>query len=100
MCTTYIVRDKSLAPSRPYCICPELQRLPNTLCWVASEALRFGHGCAVHVRGDVGAGDVEVDINYITFIMSAQYTGYLVPYKDKVQPGKCTNELTCTDTGT
>ena len=52
---------------------------------MASEALRFGHGCAVHVRVDVGAGDVEVDVIYITFIMGAQYTGYLAPYKDKVE---------------
>ena len=58
---------------------------------MASEALRFGHGCAVHVGVDVGAGDEEVDVIYIasiTFVMSAQYTGYLVPYKDKVQPDK------------
>ena len=41
---------------------------------MASEALRFGYGCAVHVGVDVGAGDVEVDVIYITFIISAQYT--------------------------
>ena len=57
---------------------------------MTSEALRFGYGCVVHVGIDVGAGDVEVYVIYITFIMSAQYTGYLVTYKDKVQPGKCT----------
>ena len=51
---------------------------------MASEASRFGHGCAVHIGVDVGAGDVGVDIICITFIMSTQYTGYLVPYKDKV----------------
>ena len=44
-------------------------------------ALTFGYGCAVHVGVDAGAGDAEVDIIYITFIMSAQYTGYLVLYK-------------------
>ena len=57
---------------------------------MACEALRFGHGCAVHVGVSVGTGDVEVDVIYITFIMNAQYIGYLVPYKDKVQPGKRT----------
>ena len=51
---------------------------------MASEGLRFGYRCAVGV--DLGAGDVEVDPIYVTFIMSAQYIGYLVPYKDKVQP--------------
>ena len=52
----------------------------------ASEVSRFGYGCAVHVGVDVGAGDVEVDVIYIIFIMSVQYIGYLVPYKDNVQP--------------
>ena len=65
---------------------------------MVSEALRFGHGCAVHVGVDVWARDVEVDVIYITFMTSAQYTGYLVPYKDKVHPGKrTTGQLTaCT----
>ena len=49
------------------------------------RALTFGYGCTVHVGVDVGAGDVEIDVIYITFIMSVQYIGYLVPYKDKVQ---------------
>ena len=35
-------------------------------------ALTFGYGCTVNVGVDVGAGDVEVDVVYITFIMSAQ----------------------------
>ena len=48
-------------------------------------ALTFGYGCTVYVGVDVGAGGVEVDAIYITFIMSVQYTGYLVPYKDKAQ---------------
>ena len=39
----------------------------------------FGYGCADHVGVDVGVGNVQVDVTYITFIMSAQYTGYLVP---------------------
>ena len=63
-------------------------------------ALTFGYGCAVHVGVDVGAGDIEVDVIYITFIMSAQYTGYLVLYKDKVQSDNWATEVTCTDTGT
>ena len=50
------------------------------------------------MSGLTKAGDVEVDVIYITFMMSAQYTGYLVPYKDKVEPGKrTTGQLTeCT----
>ena len=63
-------------------------------------ALTFGYGCAVHVGVDIGAGDIEVDVIYITFIMSAQYTVYLVLYKDKVQQDNWTTEVTCTDTGT
>ena len=38
-----------------------------------SGALTFGYGCTVHVGVDVGAGDVEVDLIYISFIMSVQY---------------------------
>ena len=49
------------------------------------RALTFKYGCTVHVGVDVGAGDAEVDVIYIPFIMSVQYIGYLVPYKDKVQ---------------
>ena len=48
-------------------------------------ALTFGFGCVVHVGVDMGAGDAEVDVIYITSIMSAQYIGYLVLYKGKVQ---------------
>ena len=60
-------------------------------------ALTFGYGCAVHVRVDVGAGDIEANVIYIKFILSAQYTGYLVMYEDKVETGKW---AMCTDTGT
>ena len=59
-------------------------------------ALTFGYGCTVHVGVDVGAGDAEVDVIYITFIMSVQYIGYLVPYKDKVQVDNRTTEAPCT----
>ena len=56
----------------------------------------MGYGCTVHVGVDVGAGDAEVDVIYITFIMSVQYRGYLVPYKDKVQEDNRTTEVPCT----
>ena len=60
-------------------------------------ALTFEFGCVVHVGVDIGAGDAEVDVIYITSIMSAQYTGYLVLYEDKVQVD---NWATGTDTST
>ena len=63
------------------------------------RALTFGYGCAVHVGVDVRAGDAEVDVIYITFIMSAQSTGYLVLYKDKIQTGNWTTDVVYTDTG-
>ena len=66
----------------------------------SSKALTFGYGCTVHVGVDVGAEDIEVDVIYITFFTSAQYTGYLVLYKDKVQVDNWATEVTCTDTGT
>ena len=49
------------------------------------RALTFGYGCTVYVEVDVGAGDAEVDVIYISFIMSVQYIWYLVPYKDKAR---------------
>ena len=63
------------------------QKAPQGRCCVFHNpgALTFGYGCIVHVGVDVGAGDLEVDVIYITFIMSVQYIGYLVPYKDKVR---------------
>ena len=60
------------------------------------EALTFGYGCTVHVGVDVGAGDIEVDAIYISFIMSVQYIGYLVLYKDRVQVDNRTAEVPCT----
>ena len=58
----------------------------NSCCvFYRPRALTFGYGCTVHFEVDVGAGDAEVDVIYISFIMSVQYIGYLVPYKDKVQ---------------
>ena len=45
----------------------------------------FGYECT-SCWGDVGAGDAaEVDVIYISFIVSVQYIGYLIPYRDKVQ---------------
>ena len=51
-------------------------------------ALTFGYTCTVYVGADVGAGNAEVDVVHITFIMSVQYIGYLVPYEHKVQRQK------------
>ena len=48
-------------------------------------ALTFGYRCTVYVGVDVAAGDAELDVIYISFIMSVQYIGYLVPYEHKVQ---------------
>ena len=67
-------------------------------------ALTFGYGCTVHVGVDVGAGDAEVDVIYLTFIKSVQYIGYLVTTVQR--QGTCGQldnwaiEVTCTDTGT
>ena len=62
-------------------------------------ALRFGYKCTVHVGVDVEAGDAKVDVIYISFIMSVQYIGYLVPYEHKVLrqvDNQTTTELPCT----
>ena len=39
----------------------------------------------LHVGANVGPGDTEADVIYISFIVSVQYIGYLIPYRDKVQ---------------
>ena len=74
--------------------------LSNTVCcmFCRPRALTFGYGCTVHVGVDVEAGDIEADVIYISFIMSVQYIGYLVPYKDKVQSqlDNRTTEAPCT----
>ena len=59
-------------------------------------ALIFGFGCTAHVGIDVGAGDIEVDVIYISFVMSVQYIGYLVPYKDRIQVDNRTIGQQCT----
>ena len=40
-------------------------------------ALTFRYGYTVHVGVNVGAGDAEVDVIYVSFIMSVHYIGYL-----------------------
>ena len=48
----------------------ETDRSPLPLSVLRStRALTFGYGCAVRVGVDVGAGDAEVGVIYITFIM-------------------------------
>ena len=39
-------------------------------------ALTFGYRCTVCVGVDVEAGDAEVDVIYISFIVSVQHIGY------------------------
>ena len=49
-----------------------------------------GYGCT-SCWGDVGAGDAEADVIYISFIVSVQYIGYEVPYRLKVQKDNVDN---------
>ena len=52
---------------------------------MSARALRRSGMGVLHVGVDVGAVDPEVDVIYISFIVSVQYIGYLIPYRDKVQ---------------
>ena len=54
-------------------------------------ALTFGYGRTVHVGVDVGAGDPEVDVIYISFIMSVQYIGTW--YRTKTRYSWITGQL-------
>ena len=100
MCVKYLHLQESIAYSHLYRrseFRPE--GLRNALSVLRSpKALTFGYGCAVNVGVDVGAGDAEIGVIYITFIVSTQSTGYLVLYKDKVQTGNGTTDVVCTDT--
>ena len=51
---------------------------------VGQSLRRSGMG-VIQVGLDVGAVDAEVDVIYISFIVSIQYIGYLIPYRDNVQ---------------
>ena len=51
---------------------------------VGQSFTTFGYGCT-SCWGDVWAGDAEVDAISVSFIVSVQYIGYLIPYRDKVQ---------------
>ena len=43
---------------------------------VGQSSKTFGYGCT-SCWGDVGAGDAEADVIYISFIVSVQYIEYL-----------------------
>ena len=43
---------------------------------VGQSSKTFGYGCTL-CWGDVGAGDAEADVIYISFIVSVQYIEYL-----------------------
>ena len=54
-------------------------KLSNTtkyqlLMW--TRAVRRSGMGVLHVGVDVGAGDAEVDVSYVSFIVSVQYIGY------------------------
>ena len=76
-------------------LAPGQSRIPSLSVFRSPRALIFGYGCAVYVGVDVGAGDAEVNVIYITFTMSVQYIGYMVPYKDRVQVDNRTTEVPC-----
>ena len=66
-------------------LAPGQSRIPSLGVLCSPGALTFGYECNVYVGVEVGAEDAKVDVIYISFIMSVQYIGYLVSYKDKVQ---------------
>ena len=86
--TRWCSRLKLRCPSLYFCLGGV--RVGHCCVFRSPRALTFGYECPVHVGVGVRAGDAEVDVVYISFIMSVQYIGYLVPYKDKVQPGNWT----------
>ena len=51
----------------PEVLAPVQSKIPSLSVMGESGALTFGYGCTVYVGVDVGAGDVEVDVIYISF---------------------------------
>ena len=60
----------------PEVLAPVRSRIPSLSVLRWAGALTFGYGCTVYVGVDVEAGDAEVDVIYISFIVSVQYIGY------------------------
>ena len=53
-----------------------LGRSPPLYCVQVGQSFKMvGYGCT-SCWGDVGAGDAEADVIYISFIVSVQYIGY------------------------
>ena len=57
-------------------VAPEQSRIPSLSVLRRAGALTFGYKCTVYVGVDVEAGDAEVDVIDISFIVSVQYIGY------------------------
>ena len=76
----------SVSPHHPEVLAPVQSRTSSLNVFGSSGALTFGYGCTVYVGVDVGAGYVGVDVIYVSFIVSVQNIGYLVPYKWTTEP--------------
>ena len=74
----YLHIQGSIAYSHRYRhVKPRLEALINMLSMLMwARALRRSGMGVFHVGVDVGAGDAEVDVIYISFIVSVQYIGY------------------------
>ena len=87
LCVKYLHIQGSIACSHRYrhlkYRSKGLLNTPSVLRW--TRALIFGYRYTVCVGVGVEAGDAEVDVIYISFIVGIQYIGYLVPYEHKVQ---------------
>ena len=67
-CSCDVARRCFLCPLvHPEVLAPVKSRMPSVSVLRWSGALTFGYGCTVYVGVDVGAGDVEVDVIYISF---------------------------------
>ena len=62
-CTTLF----PVSPQHPEVLAPLQSRIPSLSVFEWFGALTFGYGCTVHVGVDLGAGDAEVNVIYISF---------------------------------
>ena len=64
-----------VSPQHPEVLAPVQSRIPSLIVFGWSGALTFGYGCTIHVGVDVGAGDVVVDVVYVSFTRASYASG-------------------------
>ena len=71
-------------------VAPDLSRIPSLSVLSMVQSFRRAGMGVLHVGVDVGAEDAEVDVIYISFIVSVQYKGYLWTTEEQLDTNRTT----------